>query len=268
MPMNTAHAATIAALLQRQGRADIAVHAFATLGSTNVWLSSGEAERVEAPAICLTDHQTHGIARRGREWETLPGHLTFSLLQRLTPPSAGPGALALVTGMAVARTLQDETGVAVRIKWPNDLFVAGSKLGGILVEARHENGKRLRLVGGIGINLVQDDRLATFGATSLAEHGVAPQRRDELLASIAARVFQAWERFESGGWAVFSRDWPAFDSLHERPVTVFDGPVGTTDTFTGIARGVSDDGALLVDTPSGLRRVHAGEVSVRAGAAS
>jgi len=264
--VNASLGAAIAERLRGYDHADVAVHAFDTLGSTNGWLGAGEGASAVAPALCMTDHQTHGAARRGRRWETLPGNLTFSVLQRLAPPPGGAGALALVTGIAVARTLQDETGVPVRIKWPNDLFVAGTKLGGLLIEARHENGKRLRIVGGIGINLVRDERLAGLGATSLAEHGVAPAHRDALLVSVTAAVLDAWARFEAHGWAAFRSDWTRVDLLHERAVTVLDGPVGTTNTFTGIARGVAEDGSLRIDTTAGPRTVHAGEVSVRAGA--
>jgi len=261
-------AAAIAAALAHRGHAGIAVHAFGTLGSTNAWFGSDEGATVAAPALCVTDHQTRGVARRGRQWQTLPGNLMFSVLQRVAPPPAGGGLLSLVTAVAVARTLQHETGVPIRIKWPNDLTIEHSKVAGLLIEARHEHDRRLRLVGGIGINLVEDERLAAFGATSLARHGVSASRRDALLVSLTDAVLSAWARFEATGWAAFETDWARLDTLRDRCVTVYAGAVGSSEAFDGVARGVARDGSLRIDTPTGQRRVHAGEVSVRAGAVS
>ena len=255
--------AALARALSAVGRHDVALHAFASLGSTNAWFSRGDGREMAAPAVCVTDHQPAGNGRRGRSWEALPGNLTVSVLQRFAPALAVPGLLSLVTGIALAEVLQDATGVAIRVKWPNDLLIGDSKVGGLLIESRHDKDGALRMIGGIGVNLVADDRLAGFGATSLAVQGVPAGARDDLLAVVVPAVFAAWDRYALDGWTAFEAAWARLDALIDREVTLLDGPLGSAVRQEGIARGIAADGALQVETRDGLRTVYAADVSVR-----
>lgn len=262
--MSAPDAMALAAALERSGRTGVTVHSVDTLDSTNAWLSVGDGRDAPPPALCVTDHQPAGAGRRGRAWQALPGNLTFSLLQTMPLGDRGAGPLALVTGIAVANALGAATALPIRLKWPNDLLVGGSKVGGLLLEARHEATGALRCVGGIGINVVADERLQGMGATSLAAHGVDPDSRDALLVNVAVAVFDAWDRFADDGWSRFAEEWRALDALAGQAVQVHDGPVGSARIFHGTALGVDADGALRVLTPDGERRVHAADVSVRA----
>jgi BirA family biotin operon repressor/biotin-[acetyl-CoA-carboxylase] ligase len=266
------NAAWVEAQLANAGHT-IKVHAFDALGSTNVWL----AENDISAGVCITDHQQAGHGRRGRSWQSLPGNITVSIAQRVPIPMSAAPVISLVTGIACAEALRTSTGVDVQVKWPNDLLVSGAKLGGLLHESvQKESG--LRIIGGIGVNLVQDERLSALGigGTCLAEHGVASSRRDELVATMVAAVLDAWQECVASGWGAFAQRWQAVDALAGQPVRVFTGRPEQADDrdqgqvkdreqdCDGVACGVDDSGALQVRvSASRTMSVHAGDVTVR-----
>ena len=251
----------IARALAGAGGAEVAVHAFEELPSTNAWLAD---RAFDADALCIADSQVRGAGRRGRGWRSRPGDLTLSVRRRFTSTPERLAPLALVTGISVARTLRDVASLDVMLKWPNDLVLAGSKLGGLLVEARGGAA-----VGGIGINLLP----GPADGTSLGDHGVPARARDELAGAIAARLLGDWARFDEEGWSVYAAGWQALDALAGRTVNVHEGAplvdsaVASDAVWSGVARGLDADGALRVQRPDGtVRSVHAGDVSVRPGA--
>lgn len=241
------------------GHEGVAVHAFDELPSTNAWLSQAPPG---GDALCIADSQVRGAGRRGRGWRSRPGDLTFSVRRRFSSPPARLAPLALVTGISVARTLREITSLDVLLKWPNDLLLAGSKLGGLLVEARAG-----AVVGGIGINLLP----TPADGTSLGDFGVPAHARDRLAGTIAARLLGDWARFDGEGWSVYAEAWQALDALHGRAVSVHEGAplvgarIPSAASWSGVARGLEADGALRVERADGtVRSVHAGDVSVRA----
>ena len=93
--------------------------------------AGGAADRT----VVVADHQSAGRGRRGRTWADAPG--TSLLVSILVRPRVAPVLLAtfsIATGVAVAEALDRATGIAARLKWPNDVRVRGRKLAGILVE--------------------------------------------------------------------------------------------------------------------------------------
>ena len=95
--------------------------------------AGGAADRT----VVVADHQSAGRGRRGRTWADAPG--TSLLVSILVRPRVAPVLLAtfsIATGVAVAEALDRATGIAARLKWPNDVRVRGRKLAGILVESR------------------------------------------------------------------------------------------------------------------------------------
>jgi BirA family transcriptional regulator, biotin operon repressor / biotin---[acetyl-CoA-carboxylase] ligase len=153
----------------------------------------------------------------------------------------------------------------LKLKWPNDLWCRGAKLGGILIEQRGEAGGTCRVVIGLGLNVAM--RSATTAQiaqpwTSLGEAlGRAPSRN-----AVAAAILEQWvamlDRYRHDGFAPFEPSFRALDGLRGRGVTVqlADGP------RSGIARGVDETGALLVDAPDGRRRILSGDVALRTAA--
>jgi len=205
------------------------------------------------PVLLVVERQTAGRGRLGRAWQSAPGDsLTFSLGLPLAP--ADWSGLSLAVGASVAESLHP----AVRLKWPNDLWVDDRKLAGILIETASfgDGGPRRQAVIGIGINIAPrpGDGLSTAPAC------VRDLLPDADAAWVLQRIVPALVRdvlgFEQAGFAPFHARFDARDALRDRPVTLSDGTQGT-------AHGVGEDGSLLVHTAAGLHAVGSSEVSVR-----
>ncbi|MCZ8295281.1 MAG: biotin--[acetyl-CoA-carboxylase] ligase [Hylemonella sp.] len=220
--------------------------------STNTELMRrARAGRLE-PVLLVAEAQTAGRGRLGRTWHSgaLPGEtLTFSL--GLPLQMADWSGLSLAVGLSVVDSLHPD----LRLKWPNDVWLADRKLAGILIETTQIDAVRYVVIG-VGINITPRD------ATGLA---TAPAWLQELdpgltatlaLQRVAAPLVRDVQRFEAQGWEPFQPAYAARDALAGREVTLSDGTGGQ-------ARGVDGSGALLVHTAAGLKKISSAEVSVR-----
>ena len=206
------------------------------------------------PVLLVVERQTAGRCRLGRAWASAPGEsLTFSLGLPLAPASWS--GLSLAVGASLAESLHP----AVRLKWPNDLWLDDRKLGGILIETASfgEGGAgRRQAVIGIGLNIAPRpaDGLSTPPAAvrELLPEADAAQILERIVPSLVRDVLG----FEQAGFAPFQARFDARDALRDRAVTLSDGTTGT-------AHGVGEDGSLLVHTAAGLHAVGSSEVSVR-----
>ena len=155
--------------------------------------------------------------------------------------------------MAVADALEAITGLAVRLKWPNDLVVHERKLAGILLESRIAT--EALVVVGVGINLGQHrfPHELTGMATSVALETGRTVARDAMLEAVLA-AFDAWRaRLERDGFAPVRERWLALADTIGRRVTV--------DRRVGVAVDMDDNGALVIRDGAGVHHVVAGEVT-------
>jgi len=216
------------------------------------------------PCLLVAEHQTAGRGRQGRVWLSSPGSsLTFSLA---LPLALGDwSGLSLVVGIAIAEALDAVApgGVPrIGLKWPNDLWLLGApdttrKLGGILIETVSAGSQRLAIIG-IGLNVQRfEPAEVNTGFAPLGELDTAATA-PAVLARIALPLVQALQQFEREGFAPFVARFAARDVLAGRSITTT-----LAEVPHGIARGVSAQGALLVETDAGIVPVTSGEVSVR-----
>jgi BirA family transcriptional regulator, biotin operon repressor / biotin---[acetyl-CoA-carboxylase] ligase len=141
-------------------------------------------------ALVVADHQTAGRGRLGRTWEDVPGKsLLFSLLLRPSAPMPIWPELSLVAGGAVARVLGGE------VRAPNDVFLNGKKVAGILPEAT-----KGRVVLGIGVNVnhTEDElpRDTVKPPTSLRVETGREHDRDALLAELLVELERAYDDWD------------------------------------------------------------------------
>jgi len=121
------------------------------------------AERAKSGTLVIADRQTAGRGRAGNKWESPAGSgLWITILER-PPDASGMEVLSLRVGILAARALDRFSADPVRLKWPNDLYVDGRKLGGILTEARWQEGRLEWVALGVGVN-VRDPIQFTGGA--------------------------------------------------------------------------------------------------------
>ena len=225
------------------------------IDSTNTELMRRAKAGQLDPVLLVAERQTAGRGRLGRDWRSdgadgdAQPSLTFSLGLPLAPQNWS--GLSLAVGVSVAQSLHP----SLRLKWPNDIWLQDRKLGGILIETGSFGDVRYVVIG-IGINIAPRDGtgLSTPPA-SLAEVQPALDAGQALL-HIAAALLRAVQTFEAHGFAPFQARFNALDVLAGRAVVCSDGT-------TGEAQGVDANGALLVQTAAGLRKITSAEVSVR-----
>src|SRR5437773_5696 len=223
------------------------------------------AARVFA-ALC--DGRFHSGGRLARAWLASPGGaICLSLSWTFHEGPRDLVALSLGMGVCALRALR-ELGVAgAGLKWPNDLLLGEGKLGGVLIELRAESAGPACVVIGIGVNMALGaallQRIAETGvaATDLKSAGLAQTSRNAVAAALVSACLRGLLAFEREGLKPFIEEWRAADALRGRPVdgTAADG------VAHGLAGGVDVHGALLVETPQGLKRFIAGDVTVRPG---
>jgi len=230
----------------------------------------------------LALEQSHGRGRLGRTWRSPRGGLYLSIVLRPAFPMERWPLIGLACSLGAAAAGERHAGVPVRLKWPNDLLLDGRKLGGILVETTGDAA-----VCGIGLNVTYPlERTVAPGSVQSAVSAI-PTRSGPSSTSRSERsntdVFaqMAWlaDRNPSVSLVVVVADLlleceRRYISLSADPAAVLTewraksvtlgGRVyieGTTPV-EGIAEDIDIDGALLVRTGSGLRRVVAGEITI------
>ena len=219
------------------------------------------------PCLLVAEHQSAGRGRQGRSWQSLPGaSLTFSLGLPLAATDWSGLSLAVGVGLCEALEPAHSAGPQIGLKWPNDLWLmdgplhgaaTGRKLGGILIETVAAGTQRLVIIG-VGLNVLPFDVAeANTGFAALHELDAATTA-PTVLAKIALPLVRALQQFEREGFAAFAERFAARDLLRGRTVRTTSAEVPE-----GIARGVSLQGALLVQSASGIASVTSGEVSVR-----
>jgi BirA family biotin operon repressor/biotin-[acetyl-CoA-carboxylase] ligase len=204
--------------------------------------------------VVVAEHQTAGRGRQGRAWHDEAGaNLLASILVRPRLEPAELPLLSYVAAIAVAEALAGAAGLATRLKWPNDVLVGGRKIAGILLESRL--GADAVVVIGMGINVGQRAFPAAVEgqATSVRLEGGRDLSRDALLAAVLDR-FDHWRRcLQTEGFPPVRGRWTDLSATLGREVRV--------GSVAGVATGLDDDGALLVERAGTVTRVVAGEIS-------
>jgi BirA family biotin operon repressor/biotin-[acetyl-CoA-carboxylase] ligase len=223
------------------------------LDSTNSELMRRARSGQTEPVLLVAERQTAGRGRLGRDWHSGAGDsLTFSLALPLTPPDWS--GLSLAVGASIAENLHP----AVRLKWPNDLWLSDRKLGGILIETAGfaDAGGARQAVIGVGLNIAPRPGAGLSTPPACVRELLPDADATSVLQRVAPALVRDVLAFQQAGFAAFRLRFEARDALRDRAVTLSDGTAGT-------AHGVSDSGALLVHTAAGLQAIASSEVSVR-----
>ncbi len=245
---------------------DFSVEVLPSIASTNTELMRRARAGDRAPTLLVALEQSAGRGRRGKTWHSRPGgSLTFSLGLPFLP--ADWSGLSLAVGVSLAESLHPE----LRLKWPNDLWWRGRKLGGILIEAATLGAQRYAVIG-VGLNVelpepaqLRPDAGLVDEAAAVALPPVPPAALCELLAgrdagqwlaAVVPALVQDLQAFERAGFAAFAARFAARDALAGLELRLSDGQ-------QGLAAGVGPDGALRLQTASGLVDITSAEVSVR-----
>lgn len=238
-------------------QADSRVEILPIIDSTNQYMLD-KIPDLKSGDCCIAEFQSKARGRRGRQWFSPFGtNLYFSMYWRLEQGIAAAMGLSLVVGIVVTQTLRELSGQDIKVKWPNDLYLNDQKLAGILVELAGKTGDCAHAVIGIGVNLNMTNPDTNIVNQKWANLGNI--NRNLLVAKIAKTLRENLEKFEKNGLAFFIDDWNHLDNFIHRPVKLLIGD----DVIRGIAKGINDQGALLLEQDGKIEAYIGGEISLR-----
>ena len=237
------------------------------LNSTNSYLVERSHNNASSGFVCFAEHQTAGKGRRGRQWVSPYGsNIYLSILWRFQQGGiAGTAGLSLAIGVAVIRALKQHNINDVGLKWPNDIYSQGKKLGGILIEVSGEADGPCAAVIGLGLNLFLPETQAqsiTQAWTDLTKIiDEIPLLRNKLAGTVLDHIISITNEFEVAGIKVYLDEWRSYDCLKGSTATLFIGQ----QQVEGIVEGIDDNGLLLIKREDGSVQAFAsGEVSFNA----
>jgi BirA family biotin operon repressor/biotin-[acetyl-CoA-carboxylase] ligase len=227
------------------------IHHFFKTDSTNrVALELGHAGEPEGTVV-LAEEQTAGKGRAGRAWQSDRAagiYVTLLLRPRLAPVQAP--LLTMMAGLSARAAIEAQTGLAPDLKWPNDLLLAGKKVGGILTEMHAEPSQVRFVIVGIGLNVNQEKFTGDLGttATSLRLETGKQVSRLELLVRLLREFENDYNRFVREGSGAVTEKFEAVSSYAKgKRVRVTNG----TESFAGTTAGLAPEGLLLVKRDDG-----------------
>ncbi len=233
------------------------------IDSTNRYLVERSQNNAPSGSVCFAEHQTAGKGRRGRQWVSpYGGNIYLSILWRFQQGPAAISGLSLAIGVAVIRALKQHQIDDIGLKWPNDIYSQGKKLGGILVEVSGETDGPCAAVIGLGLNLFLPESQAQSIAQAWTDLSrVAGQNRpsrNELAGTLLNQLLPVIAEYEGAGITAYLDEWRGYDCLSGKSATLFIGQ----QQFDGIVLGIDDSGMLRIERPDGSVQTFAsGEVS-------
>lgn len=244
---------------------DESVHVFKTIDSTNLEMDRRLNAGDTAPSLAIAANQSQGKGRRGNQWASASGeNLYLTLGFRPEIPLSRIGQYTLWLGMKLAELLRVHPGLEVSVKWPNDLYLGGKKLAGILTEAKIDTDHVQHLIVGLGLNI--NGQLGSFPdelkekATSLRIARQSPCNFNEVAASVAKTVLEASvQYFDESRVSEIQEHWPQYDFLLGKKVQA----KSHSGQVQGTAAGIDERGELKIRLEDGsLCTVNSGEVTM------
>lgn len=203
--------------------------------------------------------QSAGRGRHGRKWEGIEGNLFLSVVSRI-PDSRLWSWVPLTAAVGAAAALRERAPrMDIRIKWPNDLWVGGAKMGGVLCEAAANRNESFIVIG-IGLNCLERPGGLDQETTSLSEAAGKAIHADEVRVAVLQGILEGLAELQARGTGLASRRY------HQWAVFTPGMRVqwGVSPTRSGRVRGIGSAGELLVwADPGGMERLFAEDVRIR-----
>lgn len=236
------------------------------VGSTNDAILAIDNAQAGRTLVVTAELQEGGRGRRGRRWNSgVANALTFSLLWRVCEQQSLLSASSLVVGVGLHRALTELGATDIQLKWPNDLLCKSGKLGGVLIEGVPQRGAGTLVIGiGINVHLPEDVRASIDQAVAdLETLGVSAQRAT-ILGCCLRHLHDVLTQFDREGFGQLRKEWLSHAAYLGSSVTLRQTH-GAVEG--GILAGIDDQGALLLASAQGSRRIYSGDVSLRAASA-
>lgn len=260
---------------------DVVVHE--SIDSTNSWSMMQSKQGRALPFACFAEQQEQGKGRRGKQWLMKP---RTNIAMSFCWPFVSTGSLSLLplsVAVAITQVLEDFGLQHVQIKWPNDVYVQGAKIAGILIETQSvkvdaDKAGRLAVVIGIGLNFdMGEEVLAQIASQNPSSAEVTDIRRqlerqciseqpsrEQVATGLLSRVLQLCQNFEQQSVISLEHFRARYDYCMNKNIDLL---LDAEQRLSGVACGVSDSAELMVrlDGCDEVRYFNSAEVSVRTG---
>ena len=236
-------------------------HYFDSIPSTMDLLTDLALAGAPEGTVVVAGEQTEGRGRAGRSWNAPAGRaLLLSLLLRPRIPAADLPPLPLIAGLAIAEGIEafasSKISTEIKLKWPNDIFLEGLKLAGVLMQTRVTTDGVEFVILGVGLNVNTPQADLPPGATSLAVHSGQEWPLEDLERSVLDSIARRYDEFVAGGSEAGLDAWVARSLyLNEVVEIVHEG-----ETLEGRNAGIASNGALLLETAKETLQIVAGDL--------
>jgi len=235
-------------------------HLFSEVDSTNRYLKNLQSST--AIDVCLSEQQTLGRGRFSRAWYSPFGQNVYcSIRWRFDCSLSDLAGLGLIVSLATVRALlsyEPKLQSQIAIKWPNDIYVAGKKLSGSLIEVSAENNGIAEVIVGIGlnVNMQQGDQIIEAPWCSLSQILPGSHNRNTLVALVLQSLL---EHIQIPIETELFHQWQAYDYLYGKNITV----KNHDRMITGIAQGIDQQGHLLLkNSDNTIKKIASGDATL------
>ena len=232
------------------------------VSSTNTMLVNAYSKGNSSDSLFLCEFQYEGRGRRGKTWRSpYASTIMFSLGMKLPKAQKSIKGLSCALGLSIAKTLSSLGISNVSVKWPNDIYIDGRKVCGILVELVSINSDDSAVVIGVGLNYRLTNSyidLIDKPSTDLVSQGIQ-KSRSQVLICLVEKLCEDFRRFADHGFSVFRED---FNGIHWLTGRFVEISQGADTVISGIVSGVSGEGELLLREGDEEVPIIAGEISL------
>ena len=240
------------------------IHHFAEVTSTNDVAKELATKGAEEGTVVISETQTLGRGRLGREWASPEGGIWFSTILRPEVAPKDASKLTFVAAVAVARAIREAFNLDAEVKWPNDVLISEKKVCGILTETSTKGDVVNFVVVGVGINA--NVSLDSFpeslrnSLTSLKEELEEEIEREEFLRALLEELEQYYTMFMRKKFDLILEEWRNLAGFLGQYVEV----LSFDEKIRGRAVNVDRNGALMIKLENGtVKKVTSGDVTVR-----
>lgn len=213
-------------------------------------------------SILLTEFQTAGQGRREKKWISPLAENIYLSIQFQVIESKNAHFIPLLTAVSICKSLKKSGIQDCKIKWPNDIYLDGKKLAGILVENRCLTKQGSTFIVGIGLNVnMQINNEIDQLWTSLLSHQKKSFDRNIIISTLLSELLETYNNISRMDLNLFMQEWRLLDYLYGSEINITDENL----TYAAIAHGIAADGALLVSHTKDktLKKIYSADVSVK-----
>lgn len=235
------------------------------VASTNELAMQEAYPRLGKFSFITSEMQTAGRGRQGRRWQSpYAANIYLSLIWPFFGDASRASLLSPYLALEIVELLSSLGITSLGLKWPNDIFCDEQKMSGLLIESVYKSPHEMKLVIGLGINVdMPNDQAVNIDQEWTDIKSQCPDwslSRSEFIACITNQLVSALIRFENEGEVNLQNRWKQWDIMHNRNVSLIAGD----KKIQGIAKGINEDGNLLLDVNGQQQRFIVGDVSLRA----